>query len=73
MAQIDESNAAAPCNDPTRRTLLLTALAGCACLAATEPAAADEEQPGASERPQKSDVLVRADALLPRPLDQPGC
>ncbi|WP_426436675.1 ubiquinol-cytochrome c reductase iron-sulfur subunit [Bradyrhizobium genosp. P] len=61
IEHIDESNAAVPCTDPTRRALLLTALAGCACLAAIEPAAADDEQPGASERPQKADLLVRAE------------
>ncbi|MHC2337170.1 QcrA and Rieske domain-containing protein [Bradyrhizobium sp. USDA 4454] len=56
-----ESDAAPACTEPTRRALL-TALAGCACLAAIEPAAADdEEQPGASERPQKADLLVRAE------------
>jgi len=58
---IDDANAAVPCIEPTRRTLLLTALAGCACLAAIEPAAADDEQPGASERPQTADLLVRAE------------
>lgn len=58
---IGESDPAVACADPTRRALL-TALAGCACLAAIEPAAADDdEKPGASERPQKSDVLVRAE------------
>jgi rieske iron-sulfur protein len=56
-----ESDPAPSCADPTRRALLLTALAGCACLAAIEPAAADDEQPGASERPQKADLLVRAE------------
>ena len=61
IEQNDESSAAGPCTDPTRRALLLTTLAGCACLAAIEPAAADDEQPGASERPQKADVLVRAE------------
>ena len=59
--QCGESEAAASRTDPTRRAVL-TALAGCACLAAIEPAAADDEdQPGASERPQKADVLVRAE------------
>jgi len=45
-------------SDPTRRALLLTALATGACLAASKPAAADEDQPGSDERPQKADVLV---------------
>jgi Rieske Fe-S protein len=61
IQEAGESDAVGTCADPTRRALL-TALAGCACLAAIEPAAADDEdQPGASERPQKSDQLVRAE------------
>jgi len=55
---IVEPDAAVPCSDPTRRALLLTALAGCACLAATEPSVAEDDQPGSNERPQKSDTLV---------------
>ncbi|VIO68854.1 Cytochrome bc1 complex Rieske iron-sulfur subunit [Bradyrhizobium ivorense] len=58
--QIGQSEPTSSYADPTRRALL-TALAGCACLAAIESAAADDEQPGASERPQKADVLVRAE------------
>jgi rieske iron-sulfur protein len=47
------------CSDPTRRTLILTALATGACLAASRSsAAADEDRPGSDERPQKADVLV---------------
>lgn len=61
VGQIGGSGPAACCADPTRRTLLLTALASCACAAAIEPAAADDEQPGASDRPQKADLLVRAE------------
>ncbi|WGS22011.1 MULTISPECIES: Rieske 2Fe-2S domain-containing protein [unclassified Bradyrhizobium] len=61
VEQIGDSEPAACCVDRTRRSLLLTALASCTCLAAIEPAAADDEQPGASERPQKADVLVRAE------------
>lgn len=61
IEQCGESGAARSCADATRRAVL-TALAGCACLAAIEPAAADDdEQPGASERPQKADLLVRAE------------
>jgi Rieske Fe-S protein len=45
-------------SDQTRRTLILTALATAAHVAAAAPAAADDDQPGSSERPQKSDVLV---------------
>jgi rieske iron-sulfur protein len=43
-------------SDQTRRTLILTALA--TGIAASTPAAADEDQPGSDERPQKGDVLV---------------
>jgi rieske iron-sulfur protein len=42
----------------TRRALLVTALAGCACLAASRPADAADDQPGSDERPQKDDLLV---------------
>jgi rieske iron-sulfur protein len=45
------------CPDPTRRRLILAALATGACVAAPTPAAA-EDQPGGDERPQKADVLV---------------
>ena len=53
-----ELDAAMPsCSDPTRRALILTALA--AGIAASKPAAAaGEDQPGSDERPQKADVLV---------------
>ena len=45
------------CPDPTRRALILTALA--AGIAASKPAAAaGEDQPGSDERPQKADVLI---------------
>jgi rieske iron-sulfur protein len=46
------------CSDPTRRALLLTALAAGACMASSRSAVADEDQPGSDERPQKADVLV---------------
>jgi Rieske Fe-S protein len=46
------------CSDPTRRTLILTALATGACLASRQPAAADEDPPGSDERPHEGDVLV---------------
>jgi Rieske Fe-S protein len=46
------------CSDPTRRALILTALATGACIAACKSAAAGEDQPGSAERPQKADVLV---------------
>ena len=45
-------------SDQTRRTLILTALAAAARIAGPEPAAADEDQPGSDERPQKADLLV---------------
>jgi Rieske Fe-S protein len=45
-------------SDPTRRTVILTALATAAGAAACTPAAADEDQPGSDERPQKADQLV---------------
>jgi rieske iron-sulfur protein len=46
-------------SDHTRRTLILTALAAGVCIAAsTSIAAADEDQPGSDERPQKADLLV---------------
>ncbi|THD57554.1 MAG: Rieske (2Fe-2S) protein [Bradyrhizobium sp.] len=43
-------------SDQTRRTLILAALA--TGVAASTPAAADDDQPGSDERPQKGDVLV---------------
>jgi rieske iron-sulfur protein len=45
-------------SDQTRRALILTALATAARIAAPEPVAADEDQPGSDERPQKADLLV---------------
>jgi Rieske Fe-S protein len=50
--------ATAMCHDPTRRALLLTALATGACLASSGSSLAEEDLPGSSERPQKADVLV---------------
>jgi rieske iron-sulfur protein len=47
-----------PCSEPTRRSLILTALATGTCMLASRPAAAGEDQPGSDERPQKADVLV---------------
>lgn len=49
------------CADQTRRSLLLTALATGACLAAAKSAVAEEDRPGADTRPQKGDVLVVSD------------
>ncbi|TAI67730.1 ubiquinol-cytochrome c reductase iron-sulfur subunit [Bradyrhizobium sp. Leo170] len=48
------------CQDPVRRSLLLTALAAGAYLAA-KPAVAEEDQPGSDERPQKGDFLVHSE------------
>jgi len=48
-----------PPSDQTRRTLILTALATGICIAADKSAvAADEDQPGSDQRPQKADLLV---------------
>ena len=46
------------CQDPTRRALILTALATGACLASSSSSVAEEDLPGSNERPQKADVLV---------------
>jgi rieske iron-sulfur protein len=47
------------CSDPSRRALVLTALATGAYIAASNSVvAADDDQPGSDERPQKADVLV---------------
>ena len=48
------------CHDPVRRSLLLAALAAGASLAA-RPVAAEEDQPGSDERPQKGDFLVHSE------------
>jgi Rieske Fe-S protein len=45
-------------SDPTRRKVILTALAAGACVASSRSAGADEDQPGSDERPQKGDLLV---------------
>jgi Rieske Fe-S protein len=44
--------------DPTRRALILTAVATGACLASLKSAVAEEDRPGSDERPQKADLLV---------------
>jgi Rieske Fe-S protein len=48
------------CPSPTRRSLLLAALATGAGLA-TQAVAADEDPPGSNERPKKGDHLVRSE------------
>src|SRR5438093_10999125 len=50
--------ATAMCQDPTRRALILTALATGAYLASSKSCLAEEDLPGSNERPQKADVLV---------------
>src|SRR5260370_36613430 len=44
-------------SDPTRRTLLLTALATGACMASSRSVIAEEDQPGSDGQPEKGDVL----------------
>jgi len=53
-----EREIAMRCPERTRRTLVLTALAAGAWLAAPSAALAEEDQPGGDERPQKADLLV---------------
>jgi len=55
----DLDTAMPSCPDPTRRALILTALATGTCVLASKSAAiAEEDQPGSDERPQNADVLV---------------
>jgi Rieske Fe-S protein len=49
------------CPDQTRRSLLLTALATGASLAAVRSGLAEDDKPGSDERPQKGDLLVVSD------------
>ena len=58
ITRTDTELATAMCQDPTRRALILTALATGACLASSSPSIAEEDLPGSNERPQKGDVLV---------------
>ena len=48
-------------SDPTRRTVILTALATAAGAAACTSATADDDKPGADVRPQKGDLFVVAE------------
>ena len=57
----DAELATAMCQDPTRRVLILTALATGVCLASSNSSIAEEDLPGSNERPQKADVLVFAE------------
>ena len=45
------------CPDHTRRSLLLSAIATGACIAA-KPVKSEDDKPGSDERPQKGDLLV---------------
>jgi rieske iron-sulfur protein len=58
ITSTDAELATAMCQDPTRRALILTALATGACLASPKSSVAEEDAPGSNERPQKADVLV---------------
>jgi rieske iron-sulfur protein len=60
------------CADQTRRSLLLSALATGACLAAAKSAAADNDRPGADTRPQKGDVLVISEGEHAGEIVKPG-
>jgi rieske iron-sulfur protein len=60
------------CADQTRRSLLLTALATGACLAAAKSGAAEQDQPGADLRPQKGDILVVSDGEHEGEIVKPG-
>jgi rieske iron-sulfur protein len=55
---IPEDGPTACCADHTRRSLLLSALATGACLAAVNSATAEDDKPGADMRPQKGDLFV---------------
>src|SRR3954462_15718682 len=58
ITRTDAELATAVCQDPTRRALILTALAAGTCLASSKSSIAEEDLPGSNERPQKADVLV---------------
>jgi len=51
------------CRRQTRRSLLLTTLATGAFLAAGRSAAAQEDQPGSSDRPKKGDLFVVSEGM----------
>jgi Rieske Fe-S protein len=62
-----------PCPEKTRRALLLAALAAGACLATNSIAAsADDDQPGAGERPKKGDLLVISEGDRANAVIKPG-
>jgi len=60
------------CPKQTRRLLLLTVLATGSFLAAGRSAAAQEDQPGSDERPQKGDLLVLSEGDHAREVIKPG-
>jgi Rieske Fe-S protein len=60
------------CPKQTRRSLLLTALAGGAFLAAGRSAAAQGDQPGSDQRPQKGDLLVLSEGDRQGEVVRPG-
>ena len=66
------------CHEPTRRAIILTAVATTACLSSFRSAVAEEDQPGSNERPRKADLLVFAEgerageAILPQDLKAGG-
>ncbi len=66
------------CRDPTRRALILIAVATTACLASFQSAVAEDDQPGSDARPQKADLLVFAEgdrageAITPQDLKAGG-
>ena len=70
--------ASAMCHEPTRRAIILTAVATTACLSSFRSAVAEEDQPGSNERPRKADLLVFAEgerageAILPQDLKAGG-
>jgi rieske iron-sulfur protein len=61
ITSTDAELATAMCQDPTRRALILTAVATSACLASPRSVIAEDDLPGSNERPQKDDVLVFAE------------
>jgi rieske iron-sulfur protein len=61
-----------PDADRTRRSLLLSALATGACLAAANSAFGEEDQPDAERRPQKGDLLVFSDGEHLGEIIKPG-
>jgi Rieske Fe-S protein len=57
---------------PTRRALMLAALAAGTCVAATTPLAAEDDQPGSDLRPKAADLLVFYDGDREREIIKPN-